>query len=73
MAKELMRMSEREINRAEMVRRVLETRLTQAKAADLLGMSVRQVKRTTGQACSTRTARPRISGVAGGILSRQPG
>ena len=45
MAKELVTMSAKEIDRAELVRKVLEKRLTQAKAALLMGVSVRQVKR----------------------------
>jgi transposase len=57
-------MSAREIDRAEMVRRVLEKRLTQAKAAGLLGMSVRQVKRL----CRLY----RIQGIAG-LASRRRG
>ena len=38
-------MSPREIDRGELIRRVREKRLTQAKAARLMGLSVRQVKR----------------------------
>jgi transposase len=38
-------MSTKEIDRGELIRRVREKRLTQAKAAALLGLSVRQVKR----------------------------
>lgn len=45
MAKGFLRMSAKEIDRADTVRRVLEKRLTQAKAASLMGLSVRQVKR----------------------------
>jgi Helix-turn-helix domain len=64
MAKELVTMSAKEIDRAEMVRRVLEKRLTQAKAAGLLGMSVRQVK---------RLCRLYRSQGAAGLASRQRG
>jgi transposase len=38
-------MSTKEIDRGELIRRVREKRLTQAKAAALLGLGVRQVKR----------------------------
>ena len=38
-------MSAREIDRGELIRRVREKQLTQAKAAALMGLSVRQVKR----------------------------
>jgi transposase len=38
-------MSTKEIDRGELIRRVREKRLTQAKAAALIGISVRQVKR----------------------------
>ena len=41
----LLTMSEREYERAELLRRVHERRLTQRKAAQLLGMSQRQVER----------------------------
>jgi transposase len=45
MPKEFVAMSTKEIDRGELIRRVREKRLTQAKAAALLGLSVRQVKR----------------------------
>jgi hypothetical protein len=38
-------MSVRELNRAELIRRVHERRLTQRKAAETLGVSVRQLQR----------------------------
>jgi transposase len=45
MPKGLVTMSASEIDRGELIRRVREKRLTQAKAAALMGLSVRQVKR----------------------------
>ncbi len=45
MAKELVTMSTKEIDRADVMRRVLEKRLTQVKAGKLLGLSKRQVRR----------------------------
>lgn len=45
MPKGLTTMSAREIDRGELIRRVREKRLTQHKAAVLMGLSVRQVKR----------------------------
>ena len=45
MPKEFVTMSTKEIDRGELIRRVREKRLTQAKAAALMGLSVRQVKR----------------------------
>ena len=45
MAKELVTMSAKEIDRGELIRRVLEKRLRQAQAAQLLGVNARQVKR----------------------------
>jgi transposase len=45
MPKETVTMSTKEIDRGELIRRVREKRLTQAKAAALMGLSVRQVKR----------------------------
>ncbi len=41
MAKELVTMSAKEIDRAEVIRKVLEKRLKQSKAAQLMGISVR--------------------------------
>jgi hypothetical protein len=38
-------MSRKEIDRMEVVRRVLERRLSQVKAAELIGLSTRQVRR----------------------------
>ena len=38
-------MSAKELNRLEILRRVLERRLTQAQAAEQLGLSVRQIER----------------------------
>jgi transposase len=45
MAKGLVTMSADEIDRGDLIRRVLEKRLAQAKAAEALGLSARQVKR----------------------------
>jgi hypothetical protein len=45
MPKGLVTMSAREIDRGDLIRRVREKRLTQVKAAALIGLSVRQVKR----------------------------
>jgi len=45
MPKGIVTMSTKEIDRGELIRRVREKRLTQAKAAALIGLSVRQVKR----------------------------
>jgi len=45
MAKELVTMSHKEIDRLEAVRRVLEKRLSQVKAAGLIGLSTRQIRR----------------------------
>src|SRR5437763_3527523 len=45
MSKELVTMSRKEIDRADVVRRAVEGRLRQAKAGQLLGLSERQVRR----------------------------
>ncbi len=45
MAPELVSMSRKEIDRLDVIRRVLEGRLTQVKAAELLGLGPRQVGR----------------------------
>jgi len=45
MATELVTMSTRELDRLEIIRRILERRLTQTKAGELLGLSARQVRR----------------------------
>jgi len=45
MALELVTMSTREIDRVDVVRRVLDRRLTKAKAGELLGLCARQVHR----------------------------
>ena len=42
---ELLTMSKREITRLEVMQRLKEKRLKQAEAAEMLGISVRQVKR----------------------------
>ena len=39
MAQELVRMSTKELDRVDVVRRVIERRLTQVKAAELMGLS----------------------------------
>jgi transposase len=44
----LVTMSAKEMDRSEVVRRVLERRLTQTKAARLMGVSARQVRRMCG-------------------------
>src|SRR5450432_3950333 len=48
MATELVSMSRKEIDRLDVIRRVLERRLTQVKAAQLLGLGPRQVGRLCG-------------------------
>ena len=45
MAQELVRMSAKELDRVDVVRRVIEGRLTQVKAAELMGLSAREVRR----------------------------
>jgi hypothetical protein len=45
MAKELVTMSRKEIDRLGVIRRVLERRLTKKKAGELMGLSARQVRR----------------------------
>jgi transposase len=45
MTTEYLTMSVRELNRAELIRRIYERRLTQRKAAETLGLSVRQLQR----------------------------
>jgi transposase len=57
-------MSAKELDRLEMIRRVFERRLTQRKAADRLGLSLRQVERL----CRAF----RVDG-AGGLVSRKRG
>jgi hypothetical protein len=47
MAKELVTMSRKEIDRLEVVRRVLERRLSQVKASELIGLSTRQTRLCT--------------------------
>jgi hypothetical protein len=42
---DLVRMSTKELDRVDVVRRVIERRLTQVKAAELMGLSARQVRR----------------------------
>jgi len=64
MPKEFVTMSTREIERSELIRRVLEKRLTQTKAATQLGLSVRQVKRLCRQF--------KADGLCG-LMSRQRG
>lgn len=41
----LLTMSKKELNRAELMLRIQERKLTQRKAAEMLGLSVRQVER----------------------------
>lgn len=45
MTTEYLTMSVRELNRAELIRRIHERRLTQCKAAEMLGLSLRQLQR----------------------------
>src|SRR3569832_1195398 len=45
MTTELVTMSRKEIDRLEVIRRVFESRLTQVKAGQLMGLSARQVRR----------------------------
>jgi hypothetical protein len=48
MATELVSMSRKEIDRLDVIQRVVERRLTQVKAAQLLGLGPRQVGRLCG-------------------------
>jgi hypothetical protein len=64
MAQELVTMSAKELKRLEVIRRVVENRWTQARAAALLGLTTRQVRRL----CRTFEAAG-----AGGLVSRQRG
>ena len=57
-------MSTKEIDRLEVVRRVLERGLTRVKAAELLGLEERQVRRL----CAAYEAEG-----AGGLVSRRRG
>jgi hypothetical protein len=61
---ELITMSAREVDRLDVVRRVLEGRLTQAKAGELTGLSERQVRRLCA-ACEAHGA--------AGIVSKKRG
>ncbi|WP_418319556.1 ISNCY family transposase [Piscinibacter sakaiensis] len=63
-AQELGLMSQREVSRLEVIRQVLEDGLCQAQAAQLLGLSIRQVKRLC--------RRVREAG-ASGLISRRRG
>ena len=45
MAQELVRMSTKELDRVDVIRRVIEQKLTQVKAAELMGLTARQVRR----------------------------
>jgi transposase len=64
MPKVTVTMSTKEINRGELIRRVRERRLTQVKAASLMNISVRQVKRLYH--------RFKVGGLSG-LASRQRG
>jgi hypothetical protein len=64
MAEELVVMSTREVDRLGVVRQVLERRLTQAKAGELMGLCPRQVRRL----CDAYVARG-----AAGLVSRKRG
>jgi hypothetical protein len=64
MATELVSMSRKEIDRLEVIRRVLERRLTQVKAAELLGLGARQV----GRLCATYERHGPV-----GLVSRRRG
>ena len=52
----LLTMSKTELNRLEVMQKLSEKRMTQAVAADLLGISVRQVKRLLGKYRQTGAA-----------------
>lgn len=64
MATELVSMSRKEIDRLDVIRRVLERRLTQVKAAQLLGLGPRQV----GRLCASYGRHGPL-----GLVSRQRG
>jgi transposase len=64
MPEDLLTMSAKEVDRAGVVRRVLERRLSQTKAAELLGVSARQVRRMC-RAYERQGARGLISGKRG--------
>lgn len=64
MAQELVTMSAKELKRLEVIRRVVENRWPQARAAALLGLTTRQVRRLCR---AFETAGP------GGLVSRQRG
>jgi predicted DNA-binding protein (UPF0251 family) len=61
MATELVTMSTRELDRLEIIRRVQERGLTQAKAGQLLGLSARQVRRMCAAFTSGRPGGPRLT------------
>ena len=46
---EILTMSSKELNRLEILGRVLERRLTQVQAAEQLGLSLRQIERLCGK------------------------
>ncbi len=63
-------MSARELDRLEVVRRVLERSLTQVKAAELMGLCVRQVRRLVCQ-CELRGPAGLVSGKRGRPSNRR--
>ena len=64
MATELVTMSAQELDRLGVIRRVLERRLTQKKAGEVLGLSARQVRRLCAAVAADGPA---------GLVSRQRG
>lgn len=64
MAQELVTMSAKELKRLEVIRRVVESRWPKARAAALLGLTTRQVR---------RLCRAFEAAGAGGLVSRQRG
>jgi len=57
MSAPVLTMSKQEFERAVLLRKVLDKRLTQHKAAEILGLSLRQVERLCRRC---RTARPAV-------------
>ena len=70
MGQEPVTMSARELDRLEVVRRVLERSLTQVKAAELMGLCVRQVRRLVCQ-CELRGPAGLVSGKRGRPSNRR--
>ena len=80
MAQELVTMSAKEVDRLEVIRRVLERRLKRVKAAQVLGITTRQVRRlcdayeSEGAAglVSRRRGRPSNNRIFGGSSPTLP-